>query len=200
MSDESAALKMALQESDHIQGEISRAIGGMYTAFGVVIPAIFGIILFSAGREGGYLPIEFMSLALAGVFSLTILYSASLWMEAIQAFRYKYLVLLPRAYRLLNQSDEENYLQYQARTRSDVTWLPSLLFQGLAFVLVSIVSIVGVLEGAEASGRNPNVLIGVVAISLLIAFGGALCTLVLGRRVTLELRRSHKRPNPSESG
>lgn len=193
MTDDSMALQVALQESEHVQGEISKAIGGMYTAFGVVIPAVFGVILFSASQNAVHLPIEFLSLALAGIFSLAILYSSSLWMEAIQGFRYKYLVLLPRVYRLAGKDSEENFLQYQARTRSLLTWLPAVLFQVLAFVLVFFVSVAGVVRGSEVSEKSPALLVAAIAVSLGIAAMGALCTQVIGRKVTKELQQSADR-------
>jgi len=190
------SVRVLLHESESVQDAISRAIGGVNAIFGIVVPAAFGVLLFTSDKEFSFLSPELRSVALSGIVSLAVLSASALWVEALQYLRYKYLVLLPRLYDLGGISGE-NFLQYQARTRPREALVPTILFQVLVFVLGGGLSIAGVFLGTSGPTRDATLYIGLALAPLALAFVGSVATWNLGVRITREIRESSP-SGPSE--
>ena len=155
----SPKLQVLLQEADHVQEAISRSIGQAYTIFGIIIPGVFGAALLLTDKANKVVPIEYLSVALVGLVSLSLLFSATLWMEAYDYVRYKYSVLLPRMYELSDIHGEENFLQHVAANRKPEGWIPVILFQVVMLVLAGGLGSAGIMLGTELfSGKQLTLL------------------------------------------
>ncbi|MCH9648647.1 MAG: hypothetical protein K0U98_10435 [Deltaproteobacteria bacterium] len=148
------ALKVLLQENEHVQSAISRNTTAIHTLFGIVLPAVFGVAAFSASKGSTYLPADIAGFVLAGAVSAAWIYNCGLWVEVLKYLRYKYLVLQPRLYALGNLEGQKNFLQYLATTTEPISWLPSFLFQGVTFTLAGALSVLAIrsAEGARTGG------------------------------------------------
>lgn len=126
---ESPTLKALLHESDLIHQSMQRIYNAMYTAFGVVVPAVISIFVFIA-REQQVDPCR-VAVAFIAVFALGSLWVQNLWMELFAFVEYRYLSLQPRLYAASGQASEPNFLEYTG-TRSKRSWTPIILFNVLA--------------------------------------------------------------------
>jgi hypothetical protein len=129
-----------IHESEQVQSGIDRAQNGIYTSFGVVLPAVFGLFLFFAGDkrpEDTDIPPNIAALLFVMAVSLGGMWSQNLWMELFRYTRYKHAVLLPRLYQATGQSSRTNFLQTVPRTA--LMQLPVNLFN-----LGCLVALIGV--------------------------------------------------------
>lgn len=134
------ALKVLLQECEHVQDAIARLVSTLNGSFGIVLPAVFGVVLFSASQGDLHLPMDVVGFALIGMVSVTFLYSSSLSVEALKYMRYKYSQLHPRLYRIAERSAEHNFVQFLATTTEKYAWGPTLIFQVVVFAFAGALS------------------------------------------------------------
>lgn len=185
-----AALKVLLHESDHVQGAISRLVSTLNALFGVVLPAAFGVVLFSAGRGDQHFSPDVLGFALIGIVSLALIYSSSLWVEALKYIRYKYTQLHPRMYRLIGRSEEPNFVQYLASTTEGYAWLPSVLFQGVVISFGWALSFLMIEFEAPSPWRN-LLLLGAGLLTTAAAIS-AVGVWLFGRRVMGQIAESFR--------
>jgi hypothetical protein len=142
-----ALVDAIIHESEQVQSGIERAQNGIYTSFGVVLPAVFGLFLFFTGdkRPQG-IPAELVALLFIMAISLGALWSQNLWMELFRYTNYKHTVLLPRLYEATNQNGRTNFLQ--TTPRSALMALPVNLFN--VGVLVALIGAHAAFVGLKA--------------------------------------------------
>lgn len=135
---ETAKLVEAIvHESEQVQSGIERTQNGIFTSFGVVLPAILGVFLFVGEGNNVRIPPPLVAAILIVVVSLGGLWSQYLWMELFRYTRYKHVHLLPRLYAATGQSDHPNMMQLYGR-RSLLMALPINLFNaGVLVVLIA---------------------------------------------------------------
>lgn len=143
---ESREIDVLLQENDHAQQAIGRAIGTIYAIFGVVLPAVFGAILVVTSKGDCFLSKAFIGLILTSIVSLAILYANSLWVESFEYMHYKYGQLYPRIYLAICKNDWENFMQFMRRTRKKESWIPAILFQSTVIFLTFIYAFILVIS------------------------------------------------------
>ena len=132
------AIAVLKEEATHLREALGRVIGTIYTLFGVVMPIVIGAAFLVGEKAADVVRLDLLGFGVLAIVSAAIAYSNTLWLEAHEYLRYKYLVLWPRMYKLVELAAEENFMQYQARTRLLRSWLPALIFQ-VAIMLAALI-------------------------------------------------------------
>lgn len=187
-TDPDLLLKALLHESDHVQGAIARMNSTIHTLFGLTLPGVLALALYSASNESTHLPIDVLGIAISGIVTIALLYSNGLWIELFKYAHYKYAVLHPRISEVVGCREEPNFAQHLARTTESITWLPTIVFQLMTLTLVGTFSIAIIFT--EAPPERKAWLIAGSASLTLVASASGLLTAYLGRRITDQIGRS----------
>ncbi len=75
MTEETPVLSVLLHESEQVGERVSKIAGVVYTLYCVILPAILGVVLFTANNDEKSLSLELLGIAVAGVVSLSIMYA-----------------------------------------------------------------------------------------------------------------------------
>jgi hypothetical protein len=126
---DSPKLEALLHESEVIHQSMQRIYNAMYTAFGVVVPAVISIFVFIAKEQ--QVDASRVAVAFIAVFALGSLWVQNLWMELFAFVKYRYLCLQPRIYEASGQTSAQSFLEFTG-VRSRLSWTPIVLFNVLA--------------------------------------------------------------------
>ena len=171
-------LSVLSDEFTHAREALSRAMGTIYTLYGVIVPMIFGALAVFGDDALGREQIDVLGFIVILVASGALSYANSLWMEAHQYLRYMYLELVPRMYQYADMQSERNFFQHIALTREPYTWRPVFVFHVLLIVGVVVLGL-----GAIASGLQANKFRAVSLFVLaIITVGSAVYTSILTQR------------------
>ncbi len=125
-----------IHESEQVQSGIERTQNGIYTSFGVILPAILGIFLLAGdGEQSGFAPPLVAAILIVAV-ALGGMWSQYLWVELFRYTRFKHRHLLPRLYAATGQAGSKNLMEEYGQ-RSFLMKLPINLFNiGVLAVLI----------------------------------------------------------------
>ena len=158
------ALKVVLLEIEQLHDTIGRALGSANALFGLVLPAAFGVLGFTAGKDDLHFSPGVLSFALAGVVAMTLVYNAGLWVEISRYLRFKYAVLYPEMHRLAGLVPRENVGAFLARAHLEGPPWATLAFHTIAHVVT-----VAIIFGAMRIGEMNRWFVGMTLVLLSIA-------------------------------
>ena len=131
-------------ELDDVHTSIQRTYQSIYTAFGVMMPALVGIFVFAAKEAPpaavkgpaakSALDVSLLATVFILIFAFGSFWTQNMWMELLRYVRYKYVRLMPRLYALSGQTNVENFVQSSGR-RTFVNWIPILLLNVASLVI-----------------------------------------------------------------
>jgi hypothetical protein len=133
----SKLVEAIIHESEQVQSGIERTQNGIYTSFGVILPAIFALFVLGNGedKKSVFHPSLIATILIVAV-SLGGMWSQYLWVELFRYTLFKHRVLLPRLYEATGQSGRKNLLETYGR-RSVYAKIPINLFNtGVLAVLL----------------------------------------------------------------
>jgi len=129
-------------ELDMIEGGIQRAQSALYTLFGVVLPAVISVFVFTA-KEQSSVSHEHLATIFVVIVTLSTVWANCVWIELFAYARFKYVVLMPELYRVSGRADAKNMQQFSG-SRSLREWMPTIVLNSgiLAFLVIVEVNFV----------------------------------------------------------
>jgi len=188
MLEEIPTLNVLLHESDQVAERVSKIAGVVYTLYGVILPIISGAVLLAASNDEKRIPLELLAVALAGVVSLSIMYSSSLSIEVLHLVHYKSVELYPRIYSLVGRASWTNYVHFvctKQREMKTMSLLPTLLFMITTFLVTGVISVFLIIAGTD---QSPELRFGLIAVVLLFFSAAAIsvfCVIGVATRYTM---------------
>ena len=163
------AVKLELED---VQASIQRTYQSIYTAFGVIMPALVGIFVFAAKEAPPAAPkgsvatldVSLLATVFILIFAFGSFWTQNMWMELLRYVRYKYVRLMPRLYALSGQTNEKNFVQASGR-RTFVSWVPILLLN-VASLVIQAGAYLQFIEPAQSHYMNAVVIAFIVAGSI----------------------------------
>ena len=180
-----AALVVALREVEQHQSAVSTTnrqlnVTGLLTIV-LGLPMLAFVVSQPNPHQARSLAFVFLSaMTLAGL----LLHFT--WTEFLNLVRYKYSVLYPRLYRLARRGRWTNYLEFTA-PRSLFLWLPALLYNAAAFLVLLFVWFRYVVDAAGVTQQDPWItVLGATFLSSLML--GSFVTVITARTLERDIK------------